>query len=333
MILEITSLNKFIEKVLDIYVQLNREGIDGIIKDRVIYLKHLIEEDRLDNLSREDLLPLFKVIFEAQILVGSLYSLNSFSISDISVLGPKDLKNLSKNQQEDWLMQMKIQSWLHYKGTSPLKDLRSIVKHSVCEYRFSFSSQEHLVECKNLHMGSSKNPDVLIDKILAKIDKNQLNKTEKGLNISAFKTMYLDISDYIKNKNLSTVSKYDIEMTVPSRLFLSKLNEDINQYVFNTDKVSQIDSLVLCWHEYYKFNGQVMVLLYNTAHYGKKSSLLFDGLALEMLPMKGKKGVFSEIRFRTNFSNKDYPAEIRTILNMLLSPETFFVVSDEEKSI
>ncbi len=333
MILETISLNKFIEKVLGIYVQLNREGLDGIIKDRVIYLKHLIEKDRLDNLITEDLIPLFKVIFDAQVLVGSSYSFDSFSISDISLFGLKDLKNLNRDQQEDWLMQMKIQSWLHYRGIPPLNDLKSIVKHSVCEYRFDFSSQKHLVECKNLHMGGSKNSDVLINKILAKIDQNQLNKTEEGFSTNAFKTMYLDISDYIKKDNLSTISKYDIEINVPNMTFMSKLSDDINHYVFNTKKASQIDNLVLCWHEFYKFNGQVIVLLYNSAQFGKRSNLIFDGLALEMFPMKDKRGIFSEIRFKTNFSNKDYPAEIRTTLNMLLSPEAFFVVSDEEKSI
>ena len=331
MILETVTTSIFLKQILNVYKQVSDSGVSGIIVDRIVFLENLLSgEEKIQKLKKNELPELFRIIFDAQILVGSSYSFKHLSLLDANLLGFKDLKNINKSQQEDWLMQMKIQSWLHFKGMPPLHDLRADVDHSVCEYRFNNLSEDHLVECKNLHIGGSKDPDVLINKMLEKISSNQLGKSEKQFNIHALKTMYVDISNYA-NQNLSITSKCGIEILAPDETFLQQLSENIDKYVFNSEEV-ELDSFILCWDEYYYFNNQPIVLLYNARHFGKKTDFIFDGLSLEMFPMKGKKTIFSEIRFRVNILDRNYPAEIRTTLNNLLSPETFFKIVGEEKN-
>jgi len=324
-----TSISIFLQKVLEIYKSIYKQGISGVIEVRITFLESIINGSRVEqnNLTDLQIQKLLQYIFEAFVLAHATYSKGKLKIYRTDLLGKmKNLKNLEISQQKDWIFQLLIQSWLHLRGTPPLKDLRADYKHSVCEYRFENSKEEYLIECKKLNKGESNRPDVLIETILGKIDQNQLGKTEISFDIKAQKKMFVDITSYIDTKYKLENKFYNITILGPTRDWLENIESDINNHVEFGNK---IDELVICWYEYVLFDNIPRVILHKGEVFGNSHNYSYDGLSLETFPMKGKKSVFSELKYRTSIMGKNYIPGIITTMNML-TDESFSKVGQEE---
>lgn len=324
MIVENSNVNTFIKKIIDIYKTICDIGMLQIPTERIELLTEYLKDNSIagETVKNKESFLLNQYIFDALILTFASNSKNELKIEDPNLLGrARDLKNLDKAQQLDWFFQMTIQSWLEIKGSGPIKDLKTSYKSKVCEYYFEKESVHYLVECKHLNNGNSTREDSLYEKIRSKISQNQLGITEGILNENATKLMFIDISEYINSVYSFTNDFYNIQIQGPTDQYIKELDAKIKGIIPIDNK--KFDQLIICWNETIYMNSNPVVYSKKSLEVGSENNLTFNGISLETFPMKGKKGPFSETRFRTGTNRANYINEIITTLNSLTSPETF----------